>query len=51
MPRDLYWACFVVHDGPDQEEDAKGVDGPAAAKGAKAAPKPAPAATKGAKRP
>jgi hypothetical protein len=54
LPRDLYWACFVVRDGDGEETE----DNPApagtkdAGKGTPKAPaKAAPAAKKGAKRP
>lgn len=52
LPRELYWACFVVRDGPeDENEDDTGADGPEAGKDTQPAAPAAPAPKTGGKRP
>jgi hypothetical protein len=54
LPRDLYWACFVVRDGDDEDTEDSSARPEARDKGKgtpKTPAKAAPAAKKGAKRP
>jgi len=51
LPRELYWACFVVRDDAGDESEDTGKGGGGAEKTAKPAPPAAPAVKKGGKRP